>query len=94
MHQRQSTLPKEAADNVADPIIYLLEDLNLPPSCVFVCVCYLLLLGDMAMERYPLGVHNFPASGSGLFFFFASELHIRIAWMKIVIVSKNLKIFF
>lgn len=39
-----------------------------PKLCVCVCVCYPRLLGDMAMEQYPLRVHNFPASGSGLFF--------------------------
>lgn len=30
MHQKQNALPTQTADNISDPIIYSVEDLNIP----------------------------------------------------------------
>lgn len=38
MHQKQNALPTETADNISDPIIYSVEDLNIPCGVVFLWV--------------------------------------------------------
>lgn len=40
MHQKQNALPTETADNISDPIIYSVEDLNIPCGVVFLWVFF------------------------------------------------------
>lgn len=54
--QKPNAAPAHGADNICEPIIYSVEDLNIPCSVVFKIRCHLVALGGGV--RDILGVHK------------------------------------